>query len=100
MYNGYIKNQELFSKPIIMNKNILRNSEYLEKLGRRAKGEATPKVGKILTLYNLRKIFLFIIIGLENNSWFLFKSFFIKSKCNYFFKTKSLKIYLKVFSQE
>ena len=50
------KNQELFSKPIIMNKNILRNSEYLEKLGRRAKGEATPKVGKILTLYNLRKI--------------------------------------------
>ena len=50
------KNQELFSKPIIMNKNILRNSDYLEKLGRRAKGDATPKVGKILELYNLRKI--------------------------------------------
>ena len=46
----------LISKPIIMSKNILRNSEYLEKLGRRAKGEATPKVCKILELYNLRKI--------------------------------------------
>ena len=39
-----------------MKKNILRNSEYLERLGRRAKGEATPKVGKILELYNLRKV--------------------------------------------
>ena len=57
MKNGLIKKQELISKPIIMNKNILRNSEYLEKLGRRAKGEATPKVGKILELYNLRKKF-------------------------------------------
>ena len=36
-----------------------RNSQYLEKLGRRAKGEATPKVGKILELYNLRKISYF-----------------------------------------
>ena len=56
MKNGLIKKQELISKPIIMNKNILRNSEYLERLGRRAKGEATPKVGKILELYNLRKL--------------------------------------------
>ena len=54
MENGFKK--DLISKPIIMKKNILRNSEYLERLGRRAKGEATPKVGKILELYNLRKI--------------------------------------------
>ena len=56
MKNDLIKKQELISNPIIMKKNILRNSEYLERLGRRAKGEATPKVGKILELYNLRKI--------------------------------------------
>jgi hypothetical protein len=55
MKNDLIK-KDLISKPIIMKKNILRNSEYLERLGRRAKGEATPKVGKILELYNLRKI--------------------------------------------
>jgi hypothetical protein len=51
----YAKNK-LISQPIIMSKNILRNSDFLEKLGRRAKGDATPKVGKILELYNLRKI--------------------------------------------
>ena len=51
----YVKNK-LISKPIIMSKNVLRNSDFLEKLGRRAKGNATPKVGKILELYNLRKI--------------------------------------------
>ena len=56
MKNDLVKKQELFSNLNIMSKNILRNSQYLEKLGRRAKGEATPKVGKILTLYNLRKI--------------------------------------------
>ena len=54
MKNGFKEN--LISNPIIMNKNILRNSEFLERLGRRAKGDATPKVGKILELYNLRKI--------------------------------------------
>ncbi len=51
-----MKNNILISKPIIMSKVVLRNSDYLEKLGRRAKGDATPKVGKILELYNLRKI--------------------------------------------
>ena len=51
----YVKNK-LISQPIIMSKNISRNSDFLEKLGRRAKGNATPKVGKILELYNLRKI--------------------------------------------
>ena len=56
MKNDLIKKQELISNPIIMKKNVLRNSEYSERLERRAKGEATPKVGKILELYNLRKI--------------------------------------------
>ena len=51
----YVKNK-LISQPIIMSKNISGNSDFLEKLGRRAKGNATPKVGKILELYNLRKI--------------------------------------------
>ena len=56
MKNDLVKKQELLYNLNIMSKNILRNSQYLEKLGRRAKGEATPKVGKILELYNLRKI--------------------------------------------
>ena len=51
------KNQKIISKPIIMNKNILRNSKYLESLGRRAKGDSSIKVGKIIDLYKLRKIF-------------------------------------------
>ena len=33
-----------------------RNSNYLLSLGRRAKGEATPKVNKIITFYNQPKI--------------------------------------------
>ena len=48
--------QNLFSNVIIMNKNILRNSQFLESLGRKSKGEAIPKVAKIIELYKLRKI--------------------------------------------
>ena len=33
-----------------------RNFNYLLSLGRRAKGEATPKVSKSITLYNQSKI--------------------------------------------
>ena len=44
------------SQPIIMNKNISKNSDYLMRLARRAKGDAPPKIGKIIELYNLRKI--------------------------------------------
>ena len=51
-----LNNSENKISGILMNKNILRNSNYLEKLGRKSKGEATPKVGKILELCNLRKI--------------------------------------------
>ena len=47
-------NQKLISNPIIMNKNISKNSDYLTKLGRRAKGEATPKVGKLIEMYNFK----------------------------------------------
>ena len=50
------KDLKLFSNVIIMNKNILRNSQFLESLGRKSKGEATPKVAKIIELYKLRKI--------------------------------------------
>ena len=39
-----------------MTKTRERNSNYLTYLGRKAKGEATPKVGKIITLYNQSKI--------------------------------------------
>ena len=44
------------SKPIIMNTNVLTNSKYLVTLARKAKGEAPAKIGKIIELYNLRKI--------------------------------------------
>ena len=46
----------LISKPIIMNKNISKNSDYLMQLGRKGKGAAPVKIGKIIELYNLRKI--------------------------------------------
>ena len=39
-----------------MTKTRERNSNYLISLGRRANGEATPKVNKIITLYNQSKI--------------------------------------------
>ena len=39
-----------------MSKIRLTNTDYLISLGRRAKGEATPKVNKIITLYNRSKI--------------------------------------------
>ena len=40
----------------MISKTRERNSNYLLSLGRRAKGEATPKVSKIITLYNQSKI--------------------------------------------
>jgi hypothetical protein len=46
----------LISKPIIMNKNILTNSKYLMKLGRTGQGAAPVKIGKIIELYSLRKV--------------------------------------------
>ena len=42
--------------PIIMNKNILRNFNYLKKLGKNARGDAIPKVNQIIELYSSRKI--------------------------------------------
>ena len=39
-----------------MSKIRLTNTDYLISLGRRVKGEATPKVNKIITLYNQSKI--------------------------------------------
>ena len=47
---------KLISNPIIMNKNISKNSQYLSKLGRKATGDTTQQVGKVIELYNLRKI--------------------------------------------
>jgi hypothetical protein len=40
----------------VMTKTRERNSNYLTSLGRRTKGQATPKVGQIITLYNQGKI--------------------------------------------
>ena len=39
-----------------MTKTRERNAAYLISLGRKTKGEATPKVNKIITLYNQGKI--------------------------------------------
>ena len=50
-----VKNKNL-SNNIMISKTRERNSNYLLSLGRRAKGEATPKVSKIITLYNQSKI--------------------------------------------
>ena len=46
----------LISSPNIMNKNILRNSKYLVSLGRKARGDDSVKVDKIIDLYKSRKI--------------------------------------------
>ena len=40
---------------IIMNKNILRNSQFLTQLGRKAHGAAKAKVDEIIDLYKSRK---------------------------------------------
>ena len=57
--------QSKLFKSLEKNKNIMynnmtktreRNFKYLLSLGRKAKGEATVKVNKILTLYNQGKI--------------------------------------------
>ena len=50
-----VKNKNL-SNNIMPTKTRERNSNYLISLGRRAKGAATPKVSKIITLYNESKI--------------------------------------------
>ena len=47
-----LKNLNIYN----MSKTRERNVNYLLSLGRRAKGEATPKVSKIITLYNQGKI--------------------------------------------
>ena len=47
---------KLISQPILMNKNILRNSQFLESLGKSIKGEAKAKVDKIIDLYKSRAI--------------------------------------------
>ncbi len=46
---GY--NEKLIFKPILMNKKILRNFEYLQNLSRRAKGEARVKADRLMDLY-------------------------------------------------
>ena len=51
----FVKNKNL-SNNIMISKTRERKSNYLLSLGRRAKGEATPKVSKIITLYNQSKI--------------------------------------------
>ena len=50
------KKENLISNPNIMNKNILRNSKYLVSLGRKARGDESAKVDKIIDLYKSRKI--------------------------------------------
>ena len=47
---------EIKISPIIMNKNILRNFNYLKKLAKNAKGDVIPKVNQIIELYSSRKI--------------------------------------------
>ena len=47
---------KMFSKPIIMNKNILRNFKYLQQLGRKATGDTKVKVDQIIDLYGSRQI--------------------------------------------
>jgi hypothetical protein len=42
--------------PNIMNKNILRNFNYLKKLAKNVRGDAIPKVNQIVDLYSSRKI--------------------------------------------
>ena len=39
-----------------MNRNISKSSDFLNRLGRKARGEAPVKVSKIIELYNTRKI--------------------------------------------
>jgi hypothetical protein len=46
----------LISKPIIMNKNISKNSDFLKQLGRKATGEAKTQIDKVIELYNARKV--------------------------------------------
>jgi len=41
---------------IIMNKNILRNYNFLTQLGRKARGDTKAKVDEIIDLYKNRKI--------------------------------------------
>ena len=60
MFQG-LKNISLQKYKNLNNNNNMtkireRNSNYLLPLGRRAKGEATPKVNQIITLYNQSKI--------------------------------------------
>ena len=55
MERDFNKNN-LISKPIIMNKNISKNSAYLMQLGRKGTGAAPVKISNIIELYNLRKI--------------------------------------------
>ena len=43
-------------KPILMNKKILRNFQYLQNLSRRAKGEARDKADRLIELYKSRQI--------------------------------------------
>ena len=47
-----LKNLNIYN----MSKIRETNAAYLISLGRKAKGEATPKVNKIITLYNQGKI--------------------------------------------
>ena len=47
---------EIKISPIIMNKSILRSFNYLKTLGKKARGDAIPKVNQIIELYSLRKI--------------------------------------------
>ena len=51
---GY--NEKIIFKPILMNKQILRNFQYLQNLSRRAKGEARVKADRLIELYKSRQI--------------------------------------------
>jgi hypothetical protein len=50
------KKDNLISQPNIMNKNILKHSKYLVSIGRKARGDESAKVDKIIDLYKSRKI--------------------------------------------
>ena len=42
--------------PNIMNKNVLRNLNYLKRIAKNAKGDAITKVDKVVEMYSSRKI--------------------------------------------
>ena len=51
-----VSRKEINILPNIMNKNILRNFNYLKRIAKNAKGDAITKVDKVVEMYSSRKI--------------------------------------------